>query len=288
MNDIYEKIVFYRKKGIDLIIVTATEKMDAGPVEVGKKMLITATGESFGTVGGGALEHYAREKCKELFITRKHLTEKYLLDEKQVIVDAKTLPMVCGGTVTLFYEFIGVKNYIYIFGAGHVGQAVANVLKPLDFHLSIIDEREKVINAFQGGDIVINKQFVDYIEDEGVKEGSFVIVCTPSHKNDYHVINKIIELNLKPKYIGMLCSVDKIKQYLSQTYEKFGKNINLSTFYSPIGLNLGGGSPEEIAISIVSEILAIHHQKKGHKHMREDIDDNNHYWENESSKNNNN
>ncbi len=286
MSALYEKTASFCQKGIDLIVVTVIEKQGEGPVEVGKKMLVTATNEAFGTVGGGALEYYAREKCKELLKTRSHLTEKYLLDQNKVIVDAKTLPMVCGGKVTLFYEFVGVKNYIYIFGAGHVGQAVVKVLKPLNFHITVIDEREKVVNAFIGGDIIINEQFVDYIDRHSIKEGSYVVVCTPSHKNDYHVINKIIELNLKPKYMGMLCSIEKVKDYLTQTYEKFGK-VDLRNFYSPIGLDLGGGSPEEIAISIVSEILAIHHNKKGQRHMREAIDGNDRYWENESEKNNN-
>ena len=78
----------------------------------------------------------------------------------------------------------------------------------------------------------------------------------------------------------MLCSADKLKIYLDETYKKFGKDINLSHFYSPIGLDLGGGSPEDIAISIAAEILAIHFGKKDQKHMRETIDDNHRYWEN--------
>ncbi len=79
--------------------------------------------------------------------------------------------------------------------------------------------------------------------------------------------------------MGMLSSPDKLKDYLDKTYEKFGKAINLKDFYSPVGLNLGGGSPEEIAISITAEILAISNGKTQLQHMRENVYDQYRYWE---------
>ncbi|NLN80333.1 MAG: XdhC/CoxF family protein, partial [Erysipelotrichia bacterium] len=99
-----------------------------------------------------------------------------------------------------------------------------------------------------------------------------------SHENDYHVLNKILTNKFKPKYMGMLCSPDKIKSYLEKTYQTFGKEINLSNFYAPIGLQLGGNSPEDIAISISSEILAVYHDKQDIKHMREMLSGDDCYW----------
>ncbi|XFA98929.1 XdhC family protein [Candidatus Izemoplasma sp. B36] len=277
---IYDKISTYRKQNISLILVTAVSKEGSGPVEVGKKMIYLDTDKAYGTVGGGALEYYAREKCKDLLKTRTNLLETYYLQEGKVFNDAKTLPMACGGKVTLFYEYIGPQETIYVFGAGHVGQALVNVLKTMNFHVTVIDDRKEVIDNFKNADILINKPFVKYIEEEGLKTNSFIIVCTPNHKQDYHVINKVIELDIKPKYMGMLCSPEKLDEYLTSTYKKFGKDIDLSYFYSPIGLDLGGGSPEEIAISITSEILAISNDKKNHSHMRSVFSGKNHYWKN--------
>ncbi len=277
---IYDKISTYRKQNISLILVTAVFKEGSGPVEVGKKMIYLDTDKAYGTVGGGALEYYAREKCKDLLKTRTNLLETYYLQEGKVFNDAMTLPMACGGKVTLFYEYIGPKETIYVFGAGHVGQALVNVIKTMNFHVTVIDDRKEVIENFKNADILVNKPFVKYIEEEGLKTNSFIIVCTPNHKQDYHVINKVIELDIKPKYMGMLCSPEKLDEYLTSTYEKFGRNIDLSYFYSPIGLDLGGGSPEEIAISITSEILAISNDKKNHNHMRSVFSGKNHYWKN--------
>ena len=273
MVDIYEKINQYRRQGLDLVLVTVTEKEGMGPADVGKKMLVAENGEAFGTVGGGAIEFYAREKAKEVVKQRKSFSEKYLLCGREVFVDDKevVLPMACGGKATLFYEFVGPKQYVYIFGAGHCGAALAKVLKPLGFHITIIDDREVVIKQLDdSADIKVVSGFADYIEKNGLKENAYVVVCTPSHQNDYHVLNKILEKNIKPAYFGMLCSRKKIAEYLEKAYETYGKDIDLTNFYSPIGLDIGGNSPEEIAISISGEMLSVYYGKsKINAHLRD-------------------
>ncbi len=275
---IYDKVVACQKNNIGAILVTAVAKQGEGPVAVGKKMLVTEKGDAYGTVGGGNLEYYAREKCKTLLKTRQHLHERYVLNDGKVVPNAKTLPMICGGVVTLYYEYIGSEASVFIFGAGHVGQALVNTLKPLNFHLTVIDERQHVIEQFKGADRLVHQPFADFIDAEGLPENSFVVICTPSHEYDYHVINKVFEKKLNPKYMGMLCSPQKLKDYLAKAYEKFGKDVDLKNFYSPIGLALGGGSPEEIAISIASEMLAIHHNKERIQHMREAEHGSDCYW----------
>ena len=195
MVDIYQKLTELRKQGKDVVIVTVTEKEGMGPADVGKKMLVSEDNIAFGTVGGGAIEFYAREKCKEVLKTRQSFTEKYYLIDREVKVDDGTivLPMACGGKATLFYEFLGPKQYVYIFGAGHCGAALARVLKPLGFFTTIIDERDYVINALDdSADVKVNEGFVEYIEKHGIPNDRYIVVCTPIHKNDYNVLNKIL------------------------------------------------------------------------------------------------
>lgn len=273
MVDIYKELDKLRKQGKDAVIVTVTEKAGMGPADVGKKMLVTEGNVAFGTVGGGAIEYYAREKCKEVLEKRISFTEKYILNDRTVSVDdgSVILPMACGGKVTLFYEFVGPKQYVYIFGAGHCGAALARVLKPLGFFTTIIDERDYVINALDdSADVKVNEGFVEYIDKHGLPDNRYIVVCTPSHQNDFHVLNKILELKIKPKYFGMLCSKKKIGDYLEKAYEIYGKDINLTNFYSPIGLQTGGDSPEEVAISIAAEILSVYWDKADiNSHMRD-------------------
>lgn len=273
MVDIYKELDNLRRQGKDAVIVTVTEKSGMGPADVGKKMLVTEGNIAFGTVGGGAIEYYAREKCKEVLEQRISFSEKYVLNDRTVSVDDGSiiLPMACGGRVTLFYEFVGPKQYVYIFGAGHCGATLARVLKPLGFFTTIIDERDYVINALDdSADVKVNEGFVEYIEKHGLPNNRYIVVCTPSHQNDFHVLNKILELKIKPKYFGMLCSKKKIGDYLQKAYEIYGKDIDLTNFYSPIGLQTGGDSPEEVAISIAGEILSVFYNKADiNSHMRD-------------------
>ncbi len=278
--NIYNRINDYIVKGTPIVVVTTTAKQGEGPVEVGKKMVVTATNEAYGTVGGGALEYNARELCKEIFIKRESFSETYYLNENKIVEDAVTLDMVCGGKVTLYYEYIGPKEHVYIFGAGHVSQALTNVIQTLNYHITIIDERKEVCDQFKGDVTMINKPFVTFLEEHKLATKAMVVVCTPSHKHDYNVLNYIIKNKIDTKYIGMLCSSKKLAEYIDYTRKEFGTSINLKNFYSPIGLDLGGGSPEEIAISIASEMLLISHNKKAPAHMRDTQNNGKYrYWE---------
>ncbi len=282
MEAIHEKILEHKRRGEDAVLVTAVDKKGEGPVKVGIKMLVSASGDAIGTVGGGALEHRAREEAKALFKTRKNKLETYLLNEAEVSKkpdDMTQLPMTCGGTVTLFYEFLGVMNHIYLFGAGHVARALGHVLSTMDFHLTVIDARKEVIETYPYADERIHQGFAEFIDDKGIRDGSYVVVCTPNHEHDYHVLNKIVEYDLSPAYTGMLCSPEKLKDYIDKTYAQYGRDIDLRNFYAPVGLDTGGGSPAEIAVSIAAEILAIHHGKSGHRHMRENVHEDYRYWE---------
>ena len=277
MIDIYQKLSELRSQGKDVVVVTVTEKEGMGPADVGKKMLVTEGNIAFGTVGGGEIEYFAREKCKEILKSRESFTEKYILNDKNIKVDdgSVILPMACGGKVTLFYEFLGPKQYVYIFGGGHCGAALAKLLKPLGFFTTIIDNREDVISKLDdSADVKVVDGFAQYIEKHRIPDYRYIIVSTPSHLYDFDVLNKILELKIKPRYFGMLCSKKKIVDYLKKAYEIYGKDIDLSNFYSPIGLQTGGDSPEEVAISIAGEILSVFYGKSEiNSHMRDNIPD---------------
>lgn len=267
VKSIYEELIHMKENGEACVMVTVVEMTGSTPVTVGKKMLVGESGTAMGTVGGGALEYLAKQRCKELIGKRESKLEKYILNEGKIQEEGTTvLPMACGGRVTLFYEYIGASK-VYIFGAGHVGQALTNLLYKMNFYITVIDDRKEIYETIQNAHRKVEVSYVDFIEKEKLSENSFIVVCTPSHNNDFNVLNKVLELDLKPKYIGMLCSQVKLKAFLKKINEKHGK-VDLSNMYSPIGLDIGGCSPEEIAVSIAAEILAISYDKKGHKHLR--------------------
>jgi xanthine dehydrogenase accessory factor len=256
-----------KENGEACVLITVVEMSGSTPVTVGKKMLVREDGFSIGTIGGGPIEYLAKKRCKELLGERNSKLEKYVLNEGKVKEEGATvLPMACGGKVTLFYEYIGA-NKVYIFGGGHVGQALINILYKMNFLVTVIDDRKEICDTIENAHIKIKDSYVDFIEKEKIDKDSFVVVCTPSHNNDFNILNKIIELDFKPKYIGMLCSQVKLESFYKRILVKH-KKVDFSNLYSPVGLDIGGCSPEEIAVSIAAEILAISYNKKDHKHLR--------------------
>jgi xanthine dehydrogenase accessory factor len=207
-------------QGKSIVVISAVDKKGDGPVEVGKKMIVTSDNDAFGTVGGGALEYNAREYCTHIFTTKKSETKTYLLHEGKILKDTETLPMACGGIVTLYYEYIGPNEYIYIFGAGHVSKALTKTLKTMNYHVTVIDHREDVLDALEFADKKVLMPFEDFVEKETMHPDAYIVVCTPSHKYDYKVIDKIFDKKLSYKYLGMLCSKRKIIEYLKTVFKK--------------------------------------------------------------------
>ena len=169
MIDIYEKLSQFKKEGKDAVIVTVTSKEGMGPADVGKKLIVSSDGEFFGTIGGGAIERYAINKAKQLLKERVSLSENYVLNDKDVsVVDGVKLNMACGGKATLFYEFVGPKQNVYIFGAGHCGAILAKTLVTLGFHVTLIDNRVDVINKVEDSSICkAVSDFAKYIDNGG-------------------------------------------------------------------------------------------------------------------------
>ena len=134
----------------------------------------------------------------------------------------------------------------------------------------ILQIGESIMVTSLGWTVIVLRKRTEYIEEHKNLDNRYVVVATPSHKSDYDVLDKIFELNLKPKYFGMLCSKKKVGDYLARLKQSHKEELDLSNFYAPIGLQTGGDSPEEVAISIASEILTIYYEKdKINCHMRE-------------------
>jgi len=183
--DIYDEIIKMKQTHEPCMTVTVVEKSGDGPVEVGKKMLVGGSGKLVGTVGGGALEHRAIETCKDLLKARKSHLEKYLLKEGEIIGQATTLPMTCGGIITLFYEYIGHGAHIYLFGAGHVSQALCQVLKTMNFYVTVIDDRKDVMDQFVGADAAFHHEKMPLLWYVHLLISMIMRLCTKSLKNNW-------------------------------------------------------------------------------------------------------
>jgi xanthine dehydrogenase accessory factor len=267
--DIYERIPALKKSGGEGVLITVVDKEGHGPAPVQAKMLFINDGEKEGTVGGGALEHAAEKAAKTVLKDKKGFLKKYLLDPDNHVIEGEETGMLCGGATTLFFEYIGSGLPLYIFGAGHIGKALTYHLKNLNYHITMVDNREEVLREITGVQHTAAGQYSSIFQGEEVRDGSFIVIATHSHQLDYVVLKRIYEANWKPAYIGLVASRKKSKIMKEKLGEELNREPDFSMLYCPVGLDIGGTNPDEIALSIIAELQAQRYKKTGHKHFRD-------------------
>lgn len=235
------------------VIITITSTKGSSPAKSGAKMIVTEAGIVYGTIGGGKLEHQAVDDATALLKSNQSSLQKsYPL--------GAAFGQCCGGSVELFMDVINTNPILYIFGAGHIGQALANIMKDTIFEIKLIDSRENWFESLSESDAI---EFID--EESSFYEElvhwddqrTYLVVLTHLHDLD----QEIIEFSIKhpSKYIGLIGSQTKWKLFQKRISDKNGSSEKLDQVHCPIGLDIGAESPQEIAISIASELLKTHY-----------------------------
>jgi xanthine dehydrogenase accessory factor len=268
VHEIYDRISHLREHGTEAVLVTVVDKEGSAPAAPGAKMLVYTDGSTVGTVGGGALERLATSKALELLEQRRPLLITYSLGEDGQVDDAEQIDMACGGRASLFYDYLGYQAHIYIFGAGHVGRAIAYHLKGLPYHVTVVDHRQGTLTDLEGADRLVLGEYDKLLQDEQAPAGAFYVIATPAHAFDYVALHRIYASHWRPRYVGIVGSRRKAGSMLQRLAEELGDAVDFESVYCPVGLDLGGRTPDEIAIAVVAEILALQHGKAGHRHMR--------------------
>ncbi len=277
MSAIYERIANLMRRGETGVLITVVAKGGSAPASPGTKLLLLSSGERVGTVGGGSLEHVALKKAQDILQDPRCLMQEFSPGEEGEIVDADRLGMICGGNITLFFAPLGHAAGVYLFGAGHIGRALASHLRESPFRTVLLDTRGDVLEAVKwhaGADDQPDKIHVpDYASigtDVVIPDGSYVVIATHSHDLDYRVLRELYAKQCRPRYIGVVASRRKARVMVEQLAAELNTKPDLSCLYMPVGLDIGGGLPQEISISIVAEILCLHYGKSGLKHLRQD------------------
>ncbi|MFA6978390.1 MAG: XdhC/CoxI family protein [Ignavibacteriaceae bacterium] len=264
------------------VLITITEVKGSTPGRIGFKMLVGEEGRVAGTVGGGGAEYYIMKKAKKLIEENvQNFSETILMtkekndDEKIKVKNKDVVPMdaLCGGEMKVFYEVFRYEKIMYIFGAGHVGQAVAKLAKQLNFYVVFVDNRTEMLEEIT--EPLCNKKiYYDFSKltaaDKSsipLDENAFALLVTHFHAHDLDVLKYLYKFYPGMKYIGMIGSKKKVKESISKLKATFKENISLDNLYSPVGLDIGGETPNEIAIGILAEIHSIIYKKEA-KHFR--------------------
>ncbi len=273
MENVYEAVRDLLARGEAGVLVTVVETSGSVPAGPGAKLLVSSSGPVAGTVGGGPLESQAIGEAKRTLGTGECSLQKYSLGERAPetsgVVNAQETGMMCGGHVTIFYEYISSTDRIVIFGAGHVGQALVRHLGRMGRSVVVVDTREEVLRGIEGPSKMLLGSFEEVPEKVKVPDGGYVVVCTNTHDSDLEVLKGLYSMEAKPAYIGALASARKAETMRERLREAFGEGFDTKRLYMPVGLDIGGRSVDEIAISIIAEMQAVKHEKQVLLHMRD-------------------
>ena len=270
-GDTIADLIRVRGEGRDSVLVTVIAKEGHGPAIVQTKMLVTAEGRVSGTVGGGAIELMAIKKAQALLTEcRGGIIEKYDLtaDGQSAGPNVTRTGMVCGGSVTLFYEYHGYGEQLVVFGAGHIGRAFARALPGLGYRLTVVDSRPEYIETFEGAESAICHDYAVSFSGLAIPQDAWVVIATHSHALDYQVLEQVYQAGWKTRYLGVVASRSKRDRFFGDL-AKAVPDADTSRVFMPCGLNIGGTLPEEIVISILSEMQSVRYGKSGHAHMKD-------------------
>ncbi len=239
--------------GRPVAAVTVVASTGSSPRDAGAKMLVVSGGDFFGTIGGGHLEELAIADALKSLDSGQSQLIRYPLG-------ART-GQCCGGVVDLFFEVLNRGPRLYLFGAGHVGQAVARTFVGTPFVVHVIDERPEWISQLPREVIAHETEWDDFVKDAQWNErDTYVAVMTHRHDTDQAIIEKLLE---RPyRYLGLIGSHSKWERF-KQRFEARGIAAEkFERVQSPLGLDLGAGkAPQEIAISLAAELLKIHYSE---------------------------
>jgi len=265
--DIIEKIYHLKKEAKSFIVATVIEAEGSTPGKIGFKMIICTDGKTFGTVGGGTVEKLVEKDALRFLDRGVNGIREYDLQADESSSKEQT-GMLCGGAIKVYFEIHVPKRKVYIFGGGHVSQALERILPQEKYSVVIIDNREQFISKslHPFADERVCKEYSDFLEHFAPEISSYAVIVTHGHKFDYDVLRMIVKRKYSLKYIGMIGSKIKVSATLDKIKAEF-TDVDLDNLYSPIGIDLGGSSASEIAVSIAAEMQALEYEKEV-PHMR--------------------
>lgn len=247
----------FKKLNKSFAIVTLISSLGSTPRKSGAKMLVLPTGEIWGTTGGGSGEKCAIGDAQECLKKMENGRFTYALDAKS--------GQVCGGEIEVYIEVVGHKEKLYILGAGHVAQAITQVMQETPFEIHLLDPREEwVKNSSIPADVISHQIAWEFLDKE-VEDENYAVIMTPDHRYDYELLEKLAKRKLK--YLGVIGSNTKWATFQKRLSDHGLSQEQIKAIHCPIGITKSGSAPREVAISLAAQLLDLHYQneKKGEK-----------------------
>jgi xanthine dehydrogenase accessory factor len=261
--DLFEEIVKMRRAGERGALATIVHTNGSIPSYESSRMLVRADGSLVGTIGGGCVEAEVWAAAKEVMENESPRKMVFNLNNEASYDNG----LICGGTVEIFVEPILPQPILYLFGGGHVSLALAKAAIAAGFGVSVVDDRETFANLQR---FPMAQEVFTSFEDAFAKiqpnASSYFVIVTRGHKEDMRVLAWAVRTTAR--YVGMIGSRRKVLSVYKALELEGYRPEEMERVYAPMGLDIGALSPEEIAVSIVAELIAVRRNAASGAHKK--------------------
>ncbi len=261
--DLFEEVVKLRRAGRRGALATIVHTNGSIPSYESSRMLVCEDGSIAGTIGGGCVEAEVWAAAKE--VMQKEAPRKMVFNlNNEANYDNG---LICGGTLEVFVEPILPQPVVVLFGGGHVSMAVAKSAAAAGFGVSVVDDRETFANAqrFPMAQAIYTS-YEEAFEKIQPNESTYLVIVTRGHKEDMRVLAWAVRTGAR--YVGMIGSKRKVISVYKALEKEGYREEEFERVYAPMGLDIGALAPEEIAISIVAELISVRRKAPAPAHKK--------------------
>ena len=252
-----------RSQGVPCVLVTVASAQGSVPRHAGTKMIVYASGKVSGTIGGGKAEALVIQDALRCLETGEIELKRYPLREGE----PDSFGAICGGEITLLIEPQRAGESIYLFGAGHCAAAIARLARRCEINVFVIEDREDTLNAFEPANQKhLWKNPADFARKQSWNASDAILLVNRNYMLDRDTLKAVLGTS-GYGYVGMIGSKRKVLKVYDELRAQGVSSESLSRVRAPLGIDIGADSPEEIAISVMAEVLAVLRKRSG-KSMR--------------------
>jgi len=261
--DLFEEVVKMRRAGQRGALATIVHTNGSIPSYESSRMLVREDGSTEGTIGGGCVEADVWAAAKE--VMSKEAPRKMVFNlNHEASYDNR---LICGGTLEVFVEPILPQPVVYLWGGGHISMAISKAASAVGFGITVVDDREAFANAerFPMAQEIFTT-FEEAFQKIKPNMSSYLVIVTRGHKEDMRVLAWAVRTGAR--YVGMIGSKRKVVAVYEALESEGYRAEEFQHVHAPIGLNIGALAPEEIAVSIVAELIAVRRNAASTTHKK--------------------
>jgi xanthine dehydrogenase accessory factor len=250
--EVWDVIARWRIAGRRFVLATVVATRGFTPQKGGAHLLVAESGETWGTIGGGAIEREVLERARRLLERGgserldRHLTQE--------------LGMCCGGAMSVFLEVVEQSPKLLIFGAGHIAKPLASIAAGCGFAVTVVDARSEWASPerFPWARLEFRAP-EDFAREWRSAGDEFVVIVTHDHALDQRLVQELLDRPLR--FLGMIGSVPKQRKFALRLKARGFSAEQIARLRTPLGLEIGARTPEEIAVSVVAELIAVRRRR---------------------------